>query len=324
MKEAKEAKQGWFDLKKNTSVYITGLPDDATEAEVGEAFGKCGIIKEDDERKPRVKVYRDPATGRPKGDGLVTYLREPSVGLALQLLDSTPLRYGLPVSAGGLCAVREGGAQCWEELRVQQSRGGAAWQCPCERLIIRASTRLTPFLPAAHRPPLLPPPPLHRPTSHPCPTHCLPSLLPPQNMSVSEAKLELKGPGYVAKAAGASKKVKKRKVESQEKALGWHGFDDRAKPTEVTVVIRRMFDPGDFAEDPFLREELDRDVTAEAAKLGTVEKVGRGGGSGGGGAGGCVWRGGWPAGRVGGEQGRVLPPPLHAWQALVCWYWDSE
>ena len=101
MKEAKEAKQGWFDLKKNTSVYVTGLPEDVTEAEVAEAFGKCGIIKEDDERKPRVKVYRDPATGRPKGDGLVTYLREPSVGLALQLLDGTPLRYGLPVRGGG-------------------------------------------------------------------------------------------------------------------------------------------------------------------------------------------------------------------------------
>ena len=42
-------------------------------------FSKCGVIKEDDERRPRVKVYRDRESGMPKGDGLVTYLKDPSV-----------------------------------------------------------------------------------------------------------------------------------------------------------------------------------------------------------------------------------------------------
>ena len=35
-KEQKEKKAAWFDLKVNTSVYVTGLPDDVTEAEFAE------------------------------------------------------------------------------------------------------------------------------------------------------------------------------------------------------------------------------------------------------------------------------------------------
>lgn len=44
-----------------------------------QVFAKCGVLKEDDDRKPKVKVYRDRETQVPKGDGLVTYLKEPSV-----------------------------------------------------------------------------------------------------------------------------------------------------------------------------------------------------------------------------------------------------
>ena len=42
-------------------------------------FTKCGILKEDDDGKPRVKLYKDRATGMLKGDGLVYYLKQPSV-----------------------------------------------------------------------------------------------------------------------------------------------------------------------------------------------------------------------------------------------------
>mmetsp|Transcript_33783 Transcript_33783/g.73845 ORF Transcript_33783/g.73845 Transcript_33783/m.73845 type:complete len:467 (-) Transcript_33783:320-1720(-) len=93
VKEAKEKKAAtWFELKNNTSVYVTGLPLDVTIEEICEVFGKCGIIKDDVNGNPRVKIYRDKATGQPKGDGLVTFLRTPSVDLAINLLDDAPFR----------------------------------------------------------------------------------------------------------------------------------------------------------------------------------------------------------------------------------------
>ena len=86
---------GWFDAKKNTSVYIEGLPLDTSVEEVAEVFSKCGVIKVDaDTRGPRIKLYKNKETGQPQGDGLVTYLKAPSVQLAIDILDGTSLRLG--------------------------------------------------------------------------------------------------------------------------------------------------------------------------------------------------------------------------------------
>ncbi len=57
-------------------------------------------------------------------------------------------------------------------------------------------------------------------------------------------------------------------VPQEERELGWGGFDDVAPATKTTVVLRRMFHPDEFAEDFTLREQLEDDVTGEAAKLG--------------------------------------------------------
>lgn len=55
---AHRLQEAWFQLKQITSVYVTGLPPDATETEVAQRFSKCGVIKLDEEQRPRVKIYR--------------------------------------------------------------------------------------------------------------------------------------------------------------------------------------------------------------------------------------------------------------------------
>ena len=86
---------GWNQPKTNTSVYVNGLPLDVTEEEIREVFSKCGVIRLDPETDaPKIKLYRDKDTGAPKGDGLVTYLKAPSVALACTILDGAPFRSG--------------------------------------------------------------------------------------------------------------------------------------------------------------------------------------------------------------------------------------
>lgn len=42
-------------------------------------FAQYGVLKPGEDGAPRVKLYRDKATQMPKGDGLVTFLYQPSV-----------------------------------------------------------------------------------------------------------------------------------------------------------------------------------------------------------------------------------------------------
>ena len=44
-------------------------------------FAQYGVLKPDEKGAPKVKVYRDKETKMAKGDGLVTFLYEPSVRL---------------------------------------------------------------------------------------------------------------------------------------------------------------------------------------------------------------------------------------------------
>ncbi|KAJ3140803.1 hypothetical protein HK100_009239 [Physocladia obscura] len=78
--------------KFNSSIYVSNLPPDTTFDEMKEFFSKYGIIMEDIATGlPRIKMYTD-SNGNFKGDALVTYFKEESVKLAVDLLDDSDFR----------------------------------------------------------------------------------------------------------------------------------------------------------------------------------------------------------------------------------------
>ena len=85
---------------KNTAVFVR-LPFDATFDEVVERFSKCGLIEEDDEGEPKVKMYAR-EDGTFSGEALVVYFKEDSVTLAINILDDAELRLGEPSSRMGV------------------------------------------------------------------------------------------------------------------------------------------------------------------------------------------------------------------------------
>lgn len=80
---------------KNTAVYVTNLPLDTDVEEIVERFGKFGVIEEDDEGEPKVKLYATD-DGSFSGEALVVFFKEESVSLAINLLDDAELRVGEP------------------------------------------------------------------------------------------------------------------------------------------------------------------------------------------------------------------------------------
>jgi HIV Tat-specific factor 1 len=78
---------------KNTAVYVSQLPLDATHEEIIERFRKFGVLEEDDDGEPKVKMYaKDDGTF--SGEALVVYFKEESVTLAETMLDDAELRIG--------------------------------------------------------------------------------------------------------------------------------------------------------------------------------------------------------------------------------------
>ena len=78
---------------KNTAVYVTSLPQDTEVDELVQRFGKCGVIEEDDEGEPKIKMYAR-EDGSFSGEALVVFFKEDSVTLALNLMDEAELRLG--------------------------------------------------------------------------------------------------------------------------------------------------------------------------------------------------------------------------------------
>lgn len=80
---------------KNTAVYVTGLPPDTQPEELVEVFSKCGVIEEDEDGEPKVKMYAR-EDGSFSGEALIVYFKEESVTLALTILEDSELRLGQP------------------------------------------------------------------------------------------------------------------------------------------------------------------------------------------------------------------------------------
>lgn len=74
-------------------MFVSSLPPDAEASEIAARFGRFGLIMEDDEGKPKVKLYQS-EDGTFNGDALVVYYKEESVDLAVTLLDDAELRLG--------------------------------------------------------------------------------------------------------------------------------------------------------------------------------------------------------------------------------------
>jgi HIV Tat-specific factor 1 len=66
-KEKKAAGNKWVEAD-HSNVYVTGLPFDVTVDELKAVMKKGGIIKEEEDGTPKIKLYKD-ANGIPKGDG---------------------------------------------------------------------------------------------------------------------------------------------------------------------------------------------------------------------------------------------------------------
>jgi len=92
--QSKKRKKPKFSAKNAKCwIYLQGLPHDTNEEELCKFCSKVGIIELDPEtQRPKIKLYRDKASRKLKGDASICYARPESVELALQLLDEAPYR----------------------------------------------------------------------------------------------------------------------------------------------------------------------------------------------------------------------------------------
>lgn len=72
-----------YDVAQDT-IFISGLPDDATEDQLAEHFGQIGLIKYDKKNDcKKIWIYKDKATGKSKGEATLTYDDPPTATSAI-------------------------------------------------------------------------------------------------------------------------------------------------------------------------------------------------------------------------------------------------
>ncbi|KAG7517084.1 HIV Tat-specific factor 1 [Solea senegalensis] len=93
-------------------------------------------------------------------------------------------------------------------------------------------------------------------------------------LHVEAARFELKGQYDATKKKKKNKEYKK-KLQQQQKQLDWRPEKqgELRKRNEKVVIIRNMFHPSDFEEDPLVLNEYREDLRTECEKFGEVKKV---------------------------------------------------
>ncbi|XP_051904055.1 HIV Tat-specific factor 1 [Hippocampus zosterae] len=91
---------------------------------------------------------------------------------------------------------------------------------------------------------------------------------------VEAARFQLKGQ-YDASKKKKKNKDYRKKMKQQQKQLDWRPQKqgDARKRHEKVVIIRNMFHPSDFEEDPLVLNEYRDDLRSECEKFGEVKKV---------------------------------------------------
>lgn len=93
-------------------------------------------------------------------------------------------------------------------------------------------------------------------------------------LHVEAARFELKGQYDASKKKKKNKEYRK-KLQQQQKQLDWRPEKkgEVRKRHEKVVIIRNMFHPSDFEEDPLVLNEYRDDLRTECEKFGEVKKV---------------------------------------------------
>jgi hypothetical protein len=81
-------------LSWENTIYVQGLPPSAPQDEIAEFFGRIGAIKKSkksyNQGEPTIHLYKDKHTGRPKGDGTVSYEETSTAKAAIDWFSGKP------------------------------------------------------------------------------------------------------------------------------------------------------------------------------------------------------------------------------------------
>ncbi|KAL2885311.1 Splicing factor U2AF-associated protein 2 [Ceratocystis lukuohia] len=134
---AQKKAKGPLPPRKNTAVYVTGIPNDATLDEIHDLFSRKGgvVAEEIDSGRPRIKMYTD-VDGNFKGDALIVFFKPQSVEMAIMLLDDTDFRFTSAGKPEGRIRVQEADSSYKKtkyEGKQDQQGGNKDAQAPTTR-----------------------------------------------------------------------------------------------------------------------------------------------------------------------------------------------